>query len=322
MARTGYLSVICRELLGGAEFSREPEKDLVMDDKTQVEAYVAAGHLENVTLAAHLFHAAHCSETIHGARRVVDLGCGPARQLVRIAELNPGTNFLGIDLSEEMLAEGKAEIARAGIRNVELKKADICDLSFLDDASVDGVISTMTLHHLPTVEHLARCFAEVRRILKADGAVYLTDFCRLKSAYSTHFFSHMNETVLPAPVIVDYEQSLKAAFHIRDFAAGLDLLPVGTRLRSTFLVPLLMIMHTPKRKLPQLMARRLRTMRDGLSGQVRKDLDDLRMFFRMGGLDGDPFRRRFMLRANGLDQEEASDLESQIASQAGKISLS
>ncbi|MBA4388431.1 MAG: hypothetical protein C0404_10655 [Verrucomicrobia bacterium] len=313
MARTGYLSVICRELLGRAEFPREPEKDLVMDDKTQVEAYVAAGHVENVTLAAHLFHVAHCSETIHGARRVVDLGCGPARQLVRIAEFNPGTSFVGVDLSEEMLAEGKAEIERAGIRNVELRKADICDLSFLGDASVDGIISTMTLHHLPTVAHLARCFAEVRRVLKADGAIYLTDFCRLKSSYSTHFFSHMNEAVLPAPVIVDYEQSLKAAFHVRDFVAGLDLLPAGVRLTSTFLVPLLMIMHTPKRELPPSTVRRLQTMRDGLSGQVRQDLDDLRMFFRMGGLAGDPFRRRFMLRDNGLDQEEASGLESQIS---------
>ncbi len=290
MTRFELLSVILRETFGSPEFAREPEPSAVMDDPVQVDAYAAAGRVENVTLAAYLFHAAHCSETIAGARRVVDLGCGPATQLVRIAALNPATTFLGLDLSDSMLAEGEQEIRTAGASNVELRKADITDLSFLGDGAVDGVISTMTLHHLPTPEHLSRCFKEAARVVRQGGALYFTDFCRLKKQRSVLFFAYMNRKELPEPVLLDYERSLRAAFQLRDFSDRLPLLPRGTRLASTFLVPLLAVLHTPKRGISHEVRRRVLELRTALPAKIRRDLDDLRSFFRLGGLQGDPFR--------------------------------
>jgi SAM-dependent methyltransferase len=290
MTRFDLLTVILRETLGWPEFAREPEPSAVMDDPVQVDAYAAAGRVENVTLAAYLFHAAHCSETIAGARRVVDLGCGPATQLVRVAALNPETAFLGLDLSDAMLAEGEQKIRSAGVSNVELGKADITDLSFLGDGAVDGVMSTMSLHHLPTHEHLTRCLTEATRVLQEGGALYFADFCRLKKERSVQFFAYMNKNELPEPVLLDYERSLRAAFQLRDFADRLPLLPPGTQLASTFLVPLLAVLHTPKRGLPDEARRRVLELKAVLPTKIQRDLEDLRGFFRMGGLQGDPFR--------------------------------
>ena len=68
---------------------------------------------------------------------------------------------------------------------------------FIADRSVDGLISTMALHHLPTVGHLEACFAEIRRVLKPEGAVYLADFGRLRSLKSVLFFAYMNAKAPP-----------------------------------------------------------------------------------------------------------------------------
>ncbi len=284
-----YAPHISRELLAFRDLPREPELDLVMEDGEHVAAYAAAGRVENTTLASYLFHTAHCTETIAGARRVVDLGCGPAIQLLQIAALNPDAEFIGVDLSTEMLDVARQELSRAGLTNVSLRRADITDLSFLDDDSVDGVVSTMTLHHLPTADDLTRCFLEIRRVLTPPGAIYLTDFCRLRSNRSVHFFSHLNEHDLPAAVILDAERSMRAAFTRRDYARRMRLLSTSVRLRSTFLVPLLMIMHTPRRVLSGDVRRRLAAMRSELSPRICGALDDLRSFFRMGGLHSNPF---------------------------------
>src|SRR5690606_28242381 len=112
---------------------------------------------------------------------VVDLGCGPATQLVQIAELNPEVSFHGVDLSETMLQRAADYAKERGVGNVRFSHGDITRLDQLGDRSVDGVMSTMVLHHLPTLDHLRKCFKEVARILKPGGAVYLTDFGRLKS---------------------------------------------------------------------------------------------------------------------------------------------
>jgi arsenite methyltransferase len=286
--RAEYLAVIAREALGGSRFTREPEPE-VMEDKEQVEAFAEAGRIPNATLASHLFNVAHASEVLVGARHVVDLGCGPATQLLKLAALHPGTRFTGVDLSDEMLRLGQEELAASGLDNVSLLKGDITRLPGFADGSVDGVMSTMTLHHLPTVDHLAACFREARRVLAPGGAVFLTDFCRLRSLRSVHFFSHMNERELARPVIVDYENSLKAAFSKEEYLERLPLLGDDLQFATTFLVTLLGMAHTPKRPLPPALRARFGQMRAELPARIRKDLDDLRTFFRVGGLKGDPF---------------------------------
>src|SRR5215831_4554810 len=118
MPRLAFVPIILRELLGERTLPREPEPDLVMQDEEQVKAYSLAGRIDGVMSAAYLFHSGQASSVIYGARRVIDLGCGPATQLAQIASLNPDSEFLGIDLSPTMLDSARAHIAASGLRNV------------------------------------------------------------------------------------------------------------------------------------------------------------------------------------------------------------
>ncbi len=290
MPRISFLPIILRETLGSRKFPREPEPDLVMEDPDQVAAYAHAGRVEGVMSASYLFHTAHCTETIFGAKKVVDLGCGPATQLCQLAQYNPDTEFIGIDLSQEMLAKAETYAKERNIGNVHFLQGDITRLNALEKQSVDAVISTMALHHLPKLGLLETCMSEIQRILRPDGAIYLTDFCRLKSLYSVLFFAYMNARHQPHLFSLDYERSLRAAFEFNEFCtlAARQLPQAGVH--TTFLVPFLAIISTPKKQLPASLKNEFNTLRKTLPRRYRGDLDDMRLFFKLGGLSGDPFR--------------------------------
>lgn len=59
--------------------------------------------------------------------RVLDLGCGSGENLLPMADALPGATFVGIDLSAQQIAAGRALAAQAGLGNVTLLHADILD---------------------------------------------------------------------------------------------------------------------------------------------------------------------------------------------------
>jgi len=291
MAHVGLVPVIYREILKPRQFPREPEPALVMDDAEQVKAYSDAGRADGQMAAAYLFHTARISQVIQGCREVLDLGCGPATQLGQVAALNPAIRFTGVDLSPTMLASARTHVGEMNLANVSLVEADITRLRMFGAQSFDGVISTLALHHLPSTAHLEACFDEIARVLRPGGALYIADFGRLKSLKSVLYFAYMNAKHQPHVFSLDYERSLRAAFladELRSLAGRK--LPHGVRVHCTFLAPLLVAIQTDPRPLPDELKTRLAAMRQRLPRRYRIDLDELRQFFRLGGLPGDAFR--------------------------------
>ena len=290
MPNIALMLTFLREVLVSRTLPREPEPALVMEETEQVAAYVEAGRINGVMAASYLFHSAHVSQVLRGCKTVYDLGCGPATQLAQIAELNPGIFFTGVDLSSTMLADAEKYIQKLGLTNVCFRQGDITTLDVLPDASADGVISTMALHHLPTFDHLRSCFCAIERVLKPDGTLYLTDFGRLKSLYSVIFFAYMNAKHQPHLFSLDYERSLRAAFLYEEFEELTSrFFAPRARVVSTFKVPFLLTVKTPSHALPNELLARVRLMRKALPRKYRNDLDDMRIFFRLGGLSNDPF---------------------------------
>jgi SAM-dependent methyltransferase len=280
---------MAREILGPRQFPREPEPALVMDDPGQVTAYADAGRVDGTMAAGYLFNSAQITHVIQGCHHVLDLGCGPATQLAQVAELNPDTQFLGVDLSPSMLASARTHIGELGLKNVSLRQSDITDLDGIRAGSMDAVISTLTLHHLPSHRHLLACFREVSRVLRSGGRIYLVDFGRLKSLRSVLFFAYMNAAHQPHVFSLDYERSLRAAFLLEDLKDAAALLPSAARVYHTFKVPFLVIIKTPSAPIAEWQSSRLAAMRASLPKRYRQDLDELRLFFRLGGLEHDPF---------------------------------
>jgi ubiquinone/menaquinone biosynthesis C-methylase UbiE len=275
------------ELLSRERMERAPEPDLVMSQPENVEEYRRAGLIDGNGASLYLFTAIQLCSLIRPGDRVLDLACGPANLLMMVAELNPEAEFIGIDLSSEMLACAETLRQSSGARNVRFEQGDITRLQAHGDRSVDAVISTLSLHHLPSRTLLDGCLADIARVTRPDGGVYLLDFTRLKRKKTVEYFSFQRTKGLSKFLAEDYYNSMMAAFHLDDYRqlmARLAGVP-GLRIDATYGVPFLMQLSSRARAEPTAHQQAyLRRYWDSMQKEQRKDFEAMRLFFAMGGL--------------------------------------
>ncbi len=144
-----------------------------IDDQTVVDAYVRANRLPPWQLLRRMVVARAAAMVISG--EAVDLGCGPGYLSVALVKRIPALHVIGVDLSEDMLALGQAEVRRSGVEDrVSFRLGDVRQLPF-EDSSLDFVISTLSLHHWrdPVV-----VLDEIERVLVPGGSYLIFDFRR------------------------------------------------------------------------------------------------------------------------------------------------
>ncbi len=100
---------------------------------------------------------------------VVDVGCGPGDLVVAISRRIRDARIVGVDLSPSMLLWAGRHATTDG--RLQFIVGDAANLPFAD-ASVDLVVSTLSLHHW--VEP-GEAFAEIARVLKPGGAALIYD---------------------------------------------------------------------------------------------------------------------------------------------------
>ena len=105
--------------------------------------------------------------------RVLDIGCGTGTLAIAAAKrVGRDGSVHGVDPSIALLARAERKAHRAGV-DVQFHTATGERLPF-DDASFDVVTSTLVFHHLAgTAVHAT--FAEIRRVLRADGRLLVVD---------------------------------------------------------------------------------------------------------------------------------------------------
>jgi len=286
MPSATVIKVFCREVVSNRSAQRETEPDLVMDDPEKVAAYTRAGREDGVMAPVYLFHCAQICEVIKPGDTMLDLGCGPATQLAMVARLNPQTHFIGMDLSDEMLNKARTHIAQQNLTNVEFIQGDITQLSAIADNSIDAVMSTVVLHHLPNLAALEQTFAEIQRVLKPEGGLYLVDFGHLKSEKSINDFAYQYADRQAELFTLDYLYSLRAAFWPDDFYNLYQkyLAPSG-RFYKTFAMPYMMAVKShSRREADAQLLKQLRQLKQSMPVHHKTDLNDLVTFFRLGGL--------------------------------------
>jgi ubiquinone/menaquinone biosynthesis C-methylase UbiE len=110
---------------------------------------------------------------LHDGARVLDVGTGPGRVPLAIADSAPGLRVEGLDLSSEMVAQARRNAADAGVAEaVRFTVGDVAELPY-PDASFDLVVSTMSQHHWADA---AAGLRELRRVLRPGGQVWIYDF--------------------------------------------------------------------------------------------------------------------------------------------------
>jgi SAM-dependent methyltransferase len=101
--------------------------------------------------------------------RILDIGCGYGRTLAELHQTG-FQNLTGVDFSQGMIDRGHEEFPF-----LELEKTNGKDFSFPDD-SFDAVILLSVLTCLAADESQRRLLSEIRRLLKPNGILYISDF--------------------------------------------------------------------------------------------------------------------------------------------------
>ena len=105
-----------------------------------------------------------------GARRLLDIGTGTGRLLEVLAP--KVEQAIGVDQSREMLALARANLAKAGIDNADIRQGDMYALPF----EADG-FDVVTIHHvLHYADDPAAALAEAARVVRPGGVVLVVDF--------------------------------------------------------------------------------------------------------------------------------------------------
>jgi ubiquinone/menaquinone biosynthesis C-methylase UbiE len=278
------LATLLREVFTSAQFDRIPESDLIMDSEEAVSAFARAGQPNGILSGVYAFYAEQACKMIRPGDRVLDLGCGPALLLASIAALNQEASFIGVDFSTPMIARGNESLRRLAARNVDLRVDDMTELESFEPGSIDVVLSSMAMHHLPDTEHLHRCFEAIERVMAPNGRVFISDFGRLKSLKSIEYF--VRRAIPPdEPVLErDYRASLRAAFSREEFNRALSgRVRQRISIYSTVVSPMMLVLMSPFPSPPHLTANADRILQT-LPPNRRADYRQLRLSFSLGGM--------------------------------------
>lgn len=106
---------------------------------------------------------------------VLDIGTGPGRIPVMMAQSRPQWRIIAIDMAETMLAIAKQHVFKAGLTaQISLELADAKNLPY-PDGYFDLVISNSLVHHLPEPKLF---FEQVKRVVKPNGGLLIRDLFR------------------------------------------------------------------------------------------------------------------------------------------------
>ena len=109
---------------------------------------------------------------VRPGQRVLEIGCGTGNLLLAAKQAQPAATAVGLDPDLTALARAARKARRRGLA-VQLDRGYADQLPYADD-SVDVVLSSFMLHHVPA-DQRGPAIREVQRVLRPGGALHLVD---------------------------------------------------------------------------------------------------------------------------------------------------
>lgn len=115
--------------------------------------------------------------TIQPGQRVLEAGCGTARNLIILAKRHPEAMFYGLDASAAMLETAQAKADAAGVKNVVLKTALADDFTATETFDLtdkfDKIFFSYSISMIPPWrESIENALIN----LKPNGSIFIVDF--------------------------------------------------------------------------------------------------------------------------------------------------
>jgi 2-polyprenyl-3-methyl-5-hydroxy-6-metoxy-1,4-benzoquinol methylase len=158
--------VECFRKGGGVPYERFPRfHDVMAEDSGQSVLSSLESHI--LPLVPEL------AAALERGIRVLDVGCGRGRVLLRLAELYPKSRFVGMDLSAEAIHGGRGDAAAKELTNIEFRRVDLSDFDETADAEAFDLITTFdAVHDQARPLHVLR---GIHRALARDGIYLMQD---------------------------------------------------------------------------------------------------------------------------------------------------
>jgi SAM-dependent methyltransferase/methyltransferase-like protein len=179
-----------------------------------------------VAYPGHAFSYAHPDRlatiaSLHGMKpaavaacRTLELGCGTGGNIIPAAYQNPGSEFVGIDLSAHGIEQGRAVVAAVGLRNIDLRHGSIMDID-AGFGQFDYIIAHGVYSWVPEAVR-EKILAVFREHLAPHGVAFVS--------YNSHPGSHLRNMVRDMMIyhtrgIADPKEKLRQARAILSFLA-------------------------------------------------------------------------------------------------------
>lgn len=142
----------------------------VMDSAEEARDYDAMDHS-----AVNQLFSSEFFDFWTGENPILDVGTGTAQIPIEMCRTDTRPIITAIDLAEEMLKIGRANVEAAGLSHrVTLEKVDAKSFPY-PDGHFGAVISNSIVHHIPEP---AAVMAEMIRVCQPNGTIFVRDLMR------------------------------------------------------------------------------------------------------------------------------------------------
>jgi demethylmenaquinone methyltransferase/2-methoxy-6-polyprenyl-1,4-benzoquinol methylase len=126
-------------------------------------------------------------------KQILDVACGTGDFAIAALRVRP-EKITGIDIAEEMLAEGNRKLAKKKTgKLIELMKADSEQLPF-PDTTFDAVTVAFGVRNF---ENLDRGLSEINRVLRVEAPLVILEFSTPKTFPFRQIYHFYFSTILP-----------------------------------------------------------------------------------------------------------------------------